>query len=953
MATGVDDAEELLRAAIERLPTYDRLRKGMLRQAVENGGVVYDEVDVRRLGFEERKGLMERMVKVVEEDNEDFLRRIRGRMDRVGTEIPKIEIRFEKLSVEGDVYVGSRAHPTLFNVALNTFESCLGLTGLIPSKKKKIQILKDINGIIKPSRMTLLLGHPSSGKTTLLLALSGMLDKNLRESGKVTYCGHEMHEFVPQRTCAYISQNDLHCGEMTVRETLDFSSRCLGVGARYQLLTELLRKEKEANIKPDLEIDAFMKAISVSGQKTSLVTDYILKILGLEICADTLVGDEMRRGISGGQKKRVTTGEMLVGPAKALFMDEISTGLDSSTTFQICKFMRQMVHIMDLTMVISLLQPAPEIYNLFDDIILLSDGHIVYQGPREKVLEFFEFMGFQCPERKGVADFLQEVTSKKDQEQYWYRKNQPYRFISVPDFLRGFNSFSIGQHLASDLDVPCDKTSTHPFALVKEKYALSNWELFKACFSRELLLMKRNAFVYVSKIVQITIMAIIGMTVFFRTEMKVGNVIDGSKFLGALFFSLMNVMFNGMTELGLTIFRLPTFFKQRDFLFYPAWAFSLPIWLLRIPLSLIESGIWVLLTYYTIGFAPTPSRFFKQFLALFATHQIGLSMFQLLAAVGRTLVIATTLGTFTLSLIVLLGGFIIDKENVEPWMLWGFYISPMMYGQNAIVINEFLDERWNKENTDHRINEPTIGKLLVGIRGFFKEEYWYWICVAALFGFNLLFNILFTVALTYLNPITNSRTVISMDKEDKKGKNNGSTTTQHKFGGVDGGVIKSSEIVADLDHMKRSGMVLPFQPLSLTFNHVNYYVNMPAEMKMYGVEENRLQLLRDVCGAFQPGILTALVGVSGAGKTTLMDVLAGRKTTGYIEGSIYISGYPKKQLTYARVSGYCEQNDIHSPYVTVYESLLFSAWLRLSSSVDIKTRKVFFFFLPSKLETVI
>ena len=300
---------------------------------------------------------------------------------------------------------------------------------------------------------------------------------------------------------------------------------------------------------------------------------------------------------------------MLVGPARILLMDGITTGLESYTSFQICKFMRQMVHMMDLTMVISLLQPAPETYDLFDDLILLSNGQIVYHGPREKVLEFFEFMGFKCPERKGVADFLLEVTSKKDQEQYWYRKNQPYRFISVPDFLRGFNSFSIGRHLASDLEVPYEKSRIHPAALVKEKYALSNWELFKACFSRELLLMKRNAFVYVSKIVQITIMAIIGMTVFFRTEMKVGNVIDGSKFLGALFFSLMNVMFNGMTELGLTIFRLPTFFKQRDFLFYPAWAFSLPIWLLRIPLSLIESGIWVLLTYYTIGFAPTPSRY--------------------------------------------------------------------------------------------------------------------------------------------------------------------------------------------------------------------------------------------------------------------------------------------------------------------------------------------------------
>ncbi|KAL8199987.1 hypothetical protein R6Q57_011326 [Mikania cordata] len=910
-----DDEDELMWAAIERLPTYDRLRKGLLTNILEDGKVVREEIDVTNLGAEERLNLVKKMQD--DDDNEGLLERLRDRVDRVGIDIPRIEIRYEKLSIEGDVFVGSRALPTLFNSTINSIEDVLGFLRLFPSKKRVVKILHQVSGIVAPSRMTLLLGPPGSGKTTLLQALAGKLEKDLRVTGKVTYCGHEMNEFVPQRTCAYISQNDLHHGELTVRETLDFSGRCSGVGTRYEMLAELSRREKAEGIKPDPELDAFMKAIAISGLKSSLVTEYVLRVLGLDMCADIMVGDDMRRGISGGQKKRVTTGEMLVGPAKVFLMDEISTGLDSSTTFQIIKYMRQMVHIMDITMIISLLQPAPETFELFDDIILLSEGQVVYQGPRTNVLDFFQQVGFKCPERKGVADFLQEVTSKKDQQQYWFNKTIPYRYVSVDDFVHYFQNYHIGEKISGVLRVPYDKSKAHPAALVSNKYGISNKQLFMACLSREWLLMKRNGFVYIFKTTQITIMALFTFTVFFRTTMKYGDIDDGGKYYGALFFSLINVMFNGMAELALTIFRLPVFYKQRDSLFYPAWAFALPVWLLRLPLSLLESGIWILLTYYTVGFAPSVSCFFRQLLAYLGIHQMALGLFRFIAALGRTQVVANTLGTFTLLLVFILGGFIIAKDDLQPWMKWAYYLSPMSYGQNAIVLVEFLDKRWSAPiGNGTMYHESTVGKQLLKARGMFTEGHWYWICVFALFGFSLVFNFCFMIALTFLTPMADSRSVVD-DNNDKLAK------LETKY------------------ETNKKGMVLPFKPLSLAFDHVNYYVDMPAEMKSQGVEEDRLQLLRDVSGAFRPGILTALVGVSGAGKTTLMDVLAGRKTGGYIEGSISISGYPKNQQTFARVSGYCEQNDIHSPHVTVYESLLYSAWLRLALDVDEATRKMF------------
>ncbi|GMI77981.1 PLEIOTROPIC DRUG RESISTANCE 1, pleiotropic drug resistance 1, ATP-binding cassette G29 [Hibiscus trionum] len=822
----------------------------------------------------------------------------------------KSGVRYEHLNVEVETYIGSRALPTLLNTAQNIAESTLSMLGFRFSKTTKLNILEDVSGIIRPSRLTLLLGPPSSGKTTLLLALAGKLDPSLKISGDVTYNGYKLDEFVPQKTSAYVSQNDVHVPEMTVKETLDFSARCQGIGTRYDLLSELARREKHAGIYPEPEVDLFMKATAIGGAESSLATDYILKILGLDICKDTIVGGDMIRGISGGQKKRVTTGEMIVGPTKTLFMDEISTGLDSSTTYQIVKYLQQIAHLTDATIFMSLLQPAPETFDLFDDIVLISEGRIVYQGPREHVVQFFESCGFKCPERKGTADFLQEVTSKKDQAQYWADRSKPYRYVPVTEFANRVKNFHVGVQLGNELSVPFDKSKGQKAALVLSRYSVRKLELLKACWDKEVLLIKRNWFFYIFKTTQAIIVALFTSTVYLRTRMHHKDEEDAFLYNGALLFSIITNMFNGYPEITLMITRLPVFFKQRDLLLYPAWAFVVPLLVTKLPMAIFETIAWMAMTYYTMGFAPEADRFFKTMLVLFLLRQMSVSLFRLISGVCRTIVVSSTGGMFALMFVVLLAGFTIPRTQIPIWWKWGYWVSPLSYTYSSLVINEMYAPRWMDRLASDNVTR--LGVAVLEELEVYRNKNWYWVCVGALVGFCILFNVLFTLALAYLNPPAAPQAVLPQDSGD----------------GTESNLEMEIQRINSESNLNqktaKKGMV-----------------DMPAEMKAQGVTENRLQLLREITGAFRPGVLNALMGVSGAGKTTLMDVLAGRKTGGYIEGDVRISGFPKKQETFARVSGYCEQTDVHSPQLTVGESLIYSAFLRLPKEINEQEKMTF------------
>nr|XP_015620171.1 ABC transporter G family member 49 isoform X2 [Oryza sativa Japonica Group] len=925
-----DDELKRKWAAIERLPTADRLRLSLLSSTrgggssgdVSEGGgggaasSELEVVDVRWLGAAERRAVVQRLVADVKHDHVRMLRKQRERMERVGVRPATVEVRWRDVCVEAECQVVSgKPLPTLWNAALSRFSLLAAKLGF-SHHQSKVQILENVSGIIKPSRITLLLGPPGCGKTTLLKALAGRLNKSLKETGEIEYNGVKLDEFVPAKTSAYVSQYDLHVADMTVRETLDFSARFQGVGSRAEIMKAVIKREKEAGITPDPDIDAYMKAISMEGLQRSMQTDYIMKIMGLDKCADVKVGNAMRRGISGGEMKRLTTGEMIVGPCKVLLMDEISTGLDSSTTFQIVSCLQQLAHISEYTILVSLLQPAPETYDLFDDIIIMGEGKVVYHGPKNLIMTFFESCGFKCPERKGPADFLQEVLSKKDQQQYWSRSEQWYNFITVDQFCDKFKASQVGQSLAEDLSKLYEKSKANKNALSCSIYSLSKWHLLKACFDRELLLMKRNAFLHITKAVQLGLLAIITGTVFFRTH-KNFDIVSANYYMGSLFYALILLMVNGIPELVMSISRLPVFYKHRDHYLYPGWAYAIPAFILKIPASLVAALSWTSISYYLIGYTPEAPRYFRQLLVLFLVHTGALSLYRCVGSYCQTIAVGPIAATMSLLVILLFGGFLIPRPSMPNWLKWGFWLSPLSYAEIGLTGNEFLAPRWLKIT----ISGVTIGRRILIDRGLDFSVYFYWISVAALIGFILLYNIGFAIGLTIKQSPGASQAIISNDK----------IRICHG---------RDQEKSKDIKIGTRR-MALPFTPLTISFQDVNYYVDTPPEMRKKGYMGRKLQLLRNITGAFQPGILSALMGVTGAGKTTLLDVLAGRKTGGVIEGDIRIGGYPKVQQTFSRISGYCEQNDVHSPQITVGESVAYSAWLRLPAEIDTKTRKEF------------
>lgn len=249
-------------------------------------------------------------------------------------------------------------------------------------RRSSRKLLQGISGCALPGRLLAIMGPSGSGKSTLLDSLAGRLGRNVGLSGRLLLNGQKRR--TDYGVAAYVRQENVLLGTLTVRETITYS-------AHLRLPSSMTKKE-------------------VAG-----VVEATIEEMGLEDCSDRVVGNWHRRGISGGEKKRLCIALEILTKPPLLFLDEPTSGLDSAAAFFIIQMLRQMTRDGNKTVVSSIHQPSSEVFALFDDLFLLSGGEVVYFGDAKLATKFFAEAGLPCPIKRNPADhFLRCINSDFD-----------------------------------------------------------------------------------------------------------------------------------------------------------------------------------------------------------------------------------------------------------------------------------------------------------------------------------------------------------------------------------------------------------------------------------------------------------------------------------------------------------------------------------------------------------
>ncbi|RLN92745.1 hypothetical protein BBJ28_00004293 [Nothophytophthora sp. Chile5] len=840
-----------------------------------------------------------------------------------GGSLPQMEVRFNNVSITADVTVTTEVTaqselPTLYHTVMRSLAQF--------SLKKHVvrkEIIKNVSGVLKPGTITLVLGQPGSGKTSFMRILSGQfpMKKNITVEGEMTYNG-TLQKVIEKRLpqfAAYVTQYDRHFHTLTVRETLEFAYAFCGGGMSKHGEEMLSKGTPEAN----------KEALDTAKAVFAKYPDLIIEQLGLQICQETAIGNAQHRGVSGGERKRVTTGEMQFGQKFITLMDEISTGLDSAATYDIIQTQRSIAKNMHKTIVIALLQPAPEVFALFDNVLILNEGEMMYNGPREDVVPYFETLGFKCPHGRDVADYLLDLGTN---QQHKYQADLPPGMSKHPrlasEFAELFRHSHLYDNIVQELEAPYNAEVLESVGDSMERmpeFRQSLWENISSLTYRQLVIIVRNvAFIRV-RTFMVVLMGLIYGSTFYQVDPTNAQVMIGVIFQATLFLSLGQA-----SQIPTYMEAREIFYKQRGANFYRTTAWVIANSVALIPQALGEILILGTLVYWMCGFASTAGAFIIYLILLILTNLVFASWFFCLAAMSPNLDIAKPMSTFSIVFFVMFAGFLITKDQTPGWFIWIYWINPIAWCLRALAVNEYRASMYNVcvfRAIDYCSEyDMTMGEYYLSQYGIPSEKVWVWTGILFMIAAYILFMMLGCYVLEYHRYETpeNIQLLPKSVHEEGEQKEGGTyaLAVTPKNASDNTGSDSANDVVLRVQPREKN-----FVPCTIAWKDLRYSVPSPHDRK------ESLQLLKGINGYAEPGSLTALMGSSGAGKTTLMDVIAGRKTGGKIEGKIYLNGYEANDLAIRRCTGYCEQMDIHSEGSTIREALTFSAFLRQESDV--------------------
>ncbi|KAL2820886.1 P-loop containing nucleoside triphosphate hydrolase protein [Aspergillus cavernicola] len=546
----------------------------------------------------------------------------------------------------------SEGHQFLINHSVQSF-SWDDLTVTVKDRKTKQprNLIENINGSVQQCELVALMGPSGCGKTTLLSALARRAaSSGAKSSGNCYVNGGEIDNATFGRITSYVEQEDALIGSLTVQETLKFAA--------------------------DLSLPGF---VSKSERVERIQT--LLEAFGIQNQAGTLVGTPIRKGISGGQKRRVSVASQLITCPKILFLDEPTSGLDSTASYEVISYVKKLARANKIIIIASIHQPSTATFQLFDKLLLLSGGKSCYFGSVRDVPSYFGSIGYPIPTQTSPAEFILDIVSSDFVAEKASAQDEVVKIQSAwaesPERSRMIQQ-------SAELTEKGSKRVT-----LDEASQPGLFSITMSLLRRSFIKSYRDVVAYGIRIVMYMGLAIMMGTVWLRLKTEQEYI---QPFINAIFFGSAFMSFMAVAYVPAFLEDRAIFTKERANGLYGALPFIISNFIIGLPFLFLISILFSIVSYWLSNFRPSAPAFFTWVMWLFLDLVAAESLVVFVTSIFPNFVIALALVAFANGLWMSVGGFLVSPTILNPFWKYIFhYIDYQAYVFQGMMVNEFSD----------------------------------------------------------------------------------------------------------------------------------------------------------------------------------------------------------------------------------------------------------------------